>query len=98
MEHNNEQWKLLVYLLDEIRKDKGITHKEVAASTGLIESNVSRFFSAKYRPQLDIFLDIARAIKVNFFFQDTEDKSDLNQVFEKAMERLGRRPDSLPKN
>lgn len=97
-QNQNEQWMLLVFLLDEIRKQKAITQQEVADKTGLIRSNVSRFFAAKFAPDLKNFLLIAKAIEVNFFFEDREGKSDLNQAFEKAMETLGRRPDKLPKN
>lgn len=95
---NEQQWKSLVFLLDEIRKQKGITQQQIADDTGLIRSNVSRFFSAKFTPDLKNFLIIAKSIKVNFFFEDQEQKTDLNIAFEKAMETLGRRPDKLPKN
>lgn len=96
--NKNEQWMLLVLLLKEIAEKKGITQGQIAEQTGLIQSNISRFFSLKYKPTLDTFLQVAKAIKVNFFFKDQEDKTDLNQCFEKAMESLGRRIDKLPKN
>lgn len=96
--NQNEQWMLLVLLLKQIAENKGITQNEIAESTGLIQSNVSRFFSLKYKPTLDAFLQIAKAIKVNFFVEDQEDKSDLNVCFEKAIEQLGRRANKLPKN
>ena len=89
--NQNEQWMLLVLLLKEIAESKGITQNEIAESTGMIQSNISRFFSLKYKPTLDTFLQVAKAIKVNFFFEDQKDKSDLNVCFEKAMEQLGRR-------
>lgn len=94
----NEQWKLLVLLLKEIAEKKGITQNEIADSSGLIQSNISRFFSLKYKPTLDTFLQVAKAIKVNFFFEDQESKVDFNVVMENAMEQLGRRADKLPKN
>lgn len=96
--NQNEQWMLLVLLLKEIAEQKGITQLQIAEKTGLIQSNISRFFSLKYKPTLDTFLQVAKAIKVNFFFEDQEDKSDLNLCFEKAMEQLGRRVDKLPRN
>ena len=95
---NEQQWKLLVFLLDEIRQQKGITQQQIADETGLIRSNVSRFFSAKFTPDLKNFLIIAKAIKVNFYFEDQEEKTDLTLAFEKAMDTLGRIPDKLPKN
>jgi DNA-binding phage protein len=97
-QNQNEQWMLLVFLLKEIADKKGITQVQIAEQAGLIQSNVSRFFSLKYKPTLDTFLQVAKAVKVNFFFEDQEDKSDLNQCFEKAMEELGRRVEKLPKN
>ena len=96
--NQNEQWMLLVLLLKEIADKKGITQGQIAEKTGLIQSNISRFFSLKYKPTLDTFLQVSKAIKVNFFFENQEDKTDLNQCFEKAMEQLGRRVDKLPKN
>jgi len=94
----NEQWQLLVLLLKEIAEEKKITQEQIAHQTGMLQNSVSRFFSLKFKPTLHTFLIIAKAIKVNFFFEDQEDKSDLNQCFERAMETLGRRADKLPKN
>jgi transcriptional regulator with XRE-family HTH domain len=96
--NQNEQWQLLVLILKEIADQKNVTQQEIADKSGLLQSNVSRFFSLKYKPTLDTFLQVAKAIKVNFFFEDQENKSDLNLAFEKAMNTLGRRPDNLPKN
>jgi len=91
---NSEQhWMLLVLILREIAIDKGITHLEIAEKTGLKRSNVTRIFSIKYCPSLDIFLKIARAIGSNFFIEDNDSKSELNVLFEKAMLELGRRVD-----
>lgn len=95
---NEQQWKLLVLLLKEIAESKGISQIQIADSTGLIQSNVSRFFSLRYKPTLDTFLQVSKAIKVNFLFEDQESKIDLNVLFEKAREQLGRRADKLPKN
>lgn len=96
--NQNEHWEVLIFLLDEIRKQKGITHEEVADKAGIVRSNVTRFFAAKFKPSLPFFLEICKAIGVNFFFEDKDSLSDLNQAKELAMERLGRRPDKLPKN
>ena len=96
--NQNEQWMLLVLLLKEIADQKGITQGQIAEKTGLLQSNISRFFSLKYKPTLDTFLQVAKAIKVNFFFEDQDSKTDLNLAMEKAMEQLGRRVDKLPKN
>lgn len=94
----NGQWQLLVLVLKNIAQSKGITQQQIAEQTGLHQSSVARFFQAKFKPGLDVFLEIAKAVKVNFFFEDKESKTDLNVIFEKAMEQLGRRPDKFPKN
>ena len=96
--NQNEQWMLLVLLLKEIADKKGVTQGIIAERSGLIQSNISRFFSLKYKPTLDTFLQVGKAIGVNFFFEDKENKTDLNLAMEKAMEALGRRVDKLPKN
>ena len=97
-ESQNERWKVLVLLLKEIAEAKGITQQQIATETGLLQSNVSRFFSLKYKPGLDIFIQIANAVKVNFFFEDKEGKTDLDVMFEKAMTALHRRNLNLPEN
>ena len=96
--NQNEQWMLLVLLLKEIADEKKITQEQIADNTGMLQNSVSRFFSLKFKPTLHTFLQISKAIKVNFFFEDQESKTDLNQCLEKAMEHLGRRADKLPKN
>lgn len=94
----NEQWMLLVLLLKEIADKKSISQNDIAAQTGMLQSSVSRFFSLKFKPTLDTFLQVSKAVKVNFFFEDQEGKTDLNVAFERAMEQLGRRVNRLPKN
>ena len=96
--NENQQWQLLVLLLKEIADQKNITQNEIADKSGLRQSHISRFFSLKYCPNLDTFLKVAKAIKVNFFFEDQENKADLSIMFEKAMVELGRRINKLPKN
>lgn len=97
-EANEYHWQVLVTFLEEIAKQKGITQGQIAEETGMMQSSVSRLFSLKYVPKLHTFLAIAGAVGVNFFFEDKEGTSDLNKGFEAAMEKLGRRPDKLPKN
>lgn len=97
---NEQHWKLLVLLMQQIAIEKyGVGYQTIIAEkTDLKQSNISRIFSLKYAPSLKNFLTIAKAIKVNFFFEDQESKTDLNVMFERAMESLGRRPEKLPKN
>lgn len=92
-QNQNEQWMLLVLLLKEIAIEKSISINEIAERSKMEQSSVSRFFSLKFKPTLPTFLEIAKAIGVNFFFEDKESKTDLNQAMERAMEQLGRRVD-----
>ena len=96
--NQNEHWKVLVLLLKEIADQKGISQNEISEKTGMLQSAVSRFFSLKFKPTLDTFLQIAQSLKVNFFFEDQEEKTDLDIAFEKSMSALGRRPENLPRN
>lgn len=60
----NEQWKMLVLSLKETAEKKGITQQCIAEQSGLIQSNISRFFALKYRPTLDTFLQVANALGI----------------------------------
>ena len=95
---HEDTWRVFVLLIKEIAESKGITHEEIATRTGLARSNISRMFQLKYCPSLQNWLKILKAVEVNIFFEDRESKTDLNQLFEKAMTALGRRPENLPKN
>lgn len=94
----DNQWKLLVLLLQQIAEQKGLTQQQIAEKSEMHQSHVSRFFALKYAPNMDTFLKVAKAIEVNFLFEDRESKTDLNLAMEKAMEQLGRRVNKLPKN
>ena len=100
MENNNqnEHWMVLVLLLKELAEQKNTTINEIALHSGIQQSHVSRFFSLKFEPKLGTFIKIAKAIKVNFFFEDQESQTNLNLAMEKAMEQLGRRIEKLNKN
>jgi DNA-binding phage protein len=94
----DKQWKLLVLLLQQIAEQKGLTQQIISEKSEMHQSHISRFFALKYAPDIRTFLKVAKAIEVNFFFEDRESKPDLNIAMEKAMEELGRRVDKLPKN
>lgn len=96
--NQNEQWKLLVLLLKEIAESKGISQLEIAEKSQIEQSTVSRMFGLKFKPTIDTFLQVSKATRVNFFFEDQDGTSDLNLAFEKAMTELGRRAKNLPKN
>ena len=96
---NEQHSKLLIITLKLIAKEKGLTYQDIADKTGLKQSNVARIFSLKYNASLPNFIAIARAVGVNFFFEDKENKiSDLSVIFNKAMDELGRNPDNISKN
>lgn len=57
-------WMSLVGELKELADKKGITQEDIAKRTGYLQPNVSRFFSLRYIPRLDVFLNIAKAIGV----------------------------------
>ncbi len=67
--NQNEQWMLLVLLLKEIAEEKGITQNQIAEQTGMIQSAVSRFFSLKFKPTLDTFLQISKQLKLTSFLK-----------------------------
>ncbi len=73
--NNNEHWKVLVLRLKEIADNKGITQLEISERTGMLQSAVSRFFSLKFKPTLETFLQVAQALKVNFFFLSRPSKA-----------------------
>lgn len=87
---NEETWRLFVVMLKNIAEEKNLTHDYIAEETGFHRSNVSRFFSLKYCPSLANFVAVAKAINVNFFFEDKDDTTDLTLIFEKAMTQIGR--------
>ncbi|WP_271407305.1 helix-turn-helix domain-containing protein [Tenacibaculum soleae] len=97
---NEQQWKLLVLLLKEIAVQKlgSGWQTKLASKTEFTQSNISRMFSLKYTPSIKNFLILAKAVEVNFFFEDKQGNSDLNQAFNNAMQKLGRVEDDLRKN
>lgn len=93
---------ILLYLR-EVAKQKKISMVDIANATGLSQPNVSRALAVNdnnYMPELDTIIRIAHAINLKVFFEDTEDNptTDHGKAFEEAMNRIGRRPDKLPKN
>jgi DNA-binding phage protein len=97
-QEDRQPWRVLVLILKKIADSKNIPLQEIARESGLKESNINRVFKLKYCPDLHTFISIANAVKVNFFFEDRESITNLNQIFEAAMTELGRRPGNLPKN
>lgn len=57
----NERIEFLEQLA-KLSHQEGITQKQIAEKTGYIQSNISRIFSGKFSPSLDIVLNITKAI------------------------------------
>lgn len=70
--NQNEQWKLLVLILKEIAESKGITQNQIAGSTGMQQSAISRFMLLKYKPTLETFLKIANVLNCKINITDNE--------------------------
>ena len=70
--NQNEQWKSLVLLLKEIAENKGFTQNKIANNTGLIQSNISRFFSLRYKPNLETLIKISNALNCKINITDNE--------------------------
>lgn len=92
---NGQHWMLLVTMLKKTAEKKGISQQMIVERTGLKKSNLSRMFALQQSPTLRTFLLVARAIGVNFFFDDRDGDTNLTAIFEAAMTELGRRPDKM---
>ena len=93
-----DQWKLFILILREIAREKKLSTYDIATRMGIAQPNVQRIFSLKYTPGLPIFLKLCKAVEVNLFIESKDSMSDFNQLFEQAMEELGRRPERMSKN
>lgn len=49
-------------MLEKICQQEGFTQQKITEKTGYIRSNISRIFSGKFSPSIDIILNIAKAI------------------------------------
>lgn len=95
MTSSEQQGAALQLLLKQIALQKGLTNQMIADRIGWTQGNVNRILNAKYSPTLANFLELAKAIEVNFFFEDKDGTTELTVAFEAAMDELGRRK---PKN
>ncbi|RSC96038.1 helix-turn-helix domain-containing protein [Tenacibaculum singaporense] len=98
IQNNEQHWKLLVSLLKEIASSKGIKDSKIAELTGYSPSTIGRIFRLDFCPKLSIFLDIMRVLEVNIFFESKDSETDLSIAFNKAMDKLGRNPDTTSQN
>ena len=90
--------KVFVRLIKILLDEKGITNYALAKNLGISKSTVANWFEGTTVPSLDNFLRLAKLAGVNFFFSSKEDGAPLNELFNKAMEEIGRRPENLPRN
>ena len=78
-------WMLLVTMLKKTAEKKGISQQMIVERTWLKKSNLSRMFALQQSPTLRTFLLVARAIGVNFFFEDRDGDTNLTAIFEAAI-------------
>lgn len=57
--------KMLIEFVKQSAIERGITQAEIAALTGLKQSNIARVLSSRYSPTLDTFLKIAGALDLH---------------------------------
>ena len=94
----SEHWKVFALFFQEAMKEKGMNREQLSRNVGVHSSKIKRFFELEFPLKFDIVLRIIHALELNMFFESRDSDTDLNKLFENAMEQLGRRPDKLPKN
>lgn len=62
MTTSKDQRKKLCAQLRDIAKNKGMTQEAVASRAGIRETNLNRLLNGKYKPSVDMLIDIARAV------------------------------------
>lgn len=70
--NTNERWKALVFQLKQTALEKGISQNEIAKKLNMSQSNVARFFSRKFRPGLELFINIANVVGKEIKLEDIE--------------------------
>lgn len=91
MDKYKETEGLLLNLIKELAKQKGITQEDLARKMGIEKQNINKVLNHRYSPTLKVFLQLAEAVGCNFYIQSKDDPADFNQAFEKAMLEMGRR-------
>lgn len=82
-----EARKMLVkYLHDEVIQ-KGISIDQLSEKTGMDPSNITRIFSGKYSPSIDIFLILCRALDCYIFVIDKNADDDLVEMMKNRWRR-----------
>jgi DNA-binding phage protein len=60
-----DRWKILILLLRQIAKEKGITHWDIAIKTGIERAYITHIFNLKNKPGIDTVFKIADAIDID---------------------------------
>lgn len=93
-----EHWKVFARLLKHTAESKNISIAGLARDTEMSRSTINRFFNLEFCLRFDYVLRIMKALELNIFIETRDSDTDINKLFEKAMDDLGRRPDNFPKN
>ena len=82
---NNKTWKIFVLLLKHVAEQKKITQVQIAEKCKMHQPAIARIFALIFCPSLHIFLKICNAVEINFLFEDKQNQTGLNILFEKAI-------------
>jgi DNA-binding XRE family transcriptional regulator len=61
--------------LRDARRAANLTQAQLAATTGITQSEISRIEKGRYSPRLATLFTLARALKKDFVIQGTEDEA-----------------------
>lgn len=90
MKHQFDQHSvLLCRVLGGIAKAKGITHQQLADTTGFTRANISRLLAGRYSPELRTILSLCSAMGIKLYFEDKDGTADLEKIFKESFAELG---------
>src|SRR5690554_6715456 len=93
-----EHWKVFARLLKHTAESKNISIAVLAEGADMSRSTIYRFFNLEFCLRFDYVLRIIKALELNIFIESRDSDTELNKLFEKAMDDIGQRSDNLPKN
>lgn len=82
------RWEYIICQLEAIRKEKGITHKEICDKLNLKQPNVAKFFGCEIRPNLESMFNIANALDVQIILKDKTGEIDMDIIDEIALHKI----------
>ena len=83
-----ENWKLLVLILKETAKAKGIEQSEIIEKTGISQKGISNIFTLKTEPKIGNYVKIAEAIGTKFFTEEQSGKVDMQTIYKNALAKF----------